>query len=288
MKCYSMISDIHKIDNNTIRLACTIQLKVLFVIIKNSDKNCTSEQIASDLRKNINDVEEALEFWTNLNIISCSELTNKNAETSKAKSTTKLKKEYIIDRIENSNEVKYLLDEAETILGRSLSCNDINVFMSLKDNEGLPFDVILMLIQYCVKSGKGSTRYIEKVGLDWAKSEVDSVAKAEEKIKVLDSSNAVWRKFEKILGIYRSPTAKEKEAISRWFVDWNFDESIIKEAYDRCVDSKGSYKLSYMDAIIKKWKNNNVNSIDDIKKMSYCNYKSKYKSTNYASISIFE
>lgn len=286
MKCYSIISDIHKIDNNTIRLACTIQLKVLFIIMKNSDKTCTSEKIASDLRKNINDVEEALEFWTNLGIISC----NESKETSKIKpiNQTKVKKEYVIDRMENSDEVRYLLDEAETILGRSLSCSDINVFMSLKDNEGLPCDVILMLIQYCVKAGKGSTRYIEKVGLDWAKSEIDSVARAEEKIKALDSSNAIWRKFEKIIGIYRSPTAKEKEAISRWFVDWNFDENIIKEAYDRCVDSKGSYKLSYMDAIVKKWKNSNVSSIDDIRRLSHSNYKSKYKSTNYASISIFE
>ena len=293
MKYYSMVSDIHNIDNNIIRLACTIQLKVLSIIMKNSDKSYTSEQIASELRKNISDVEESLEFWTNLNIIKINDISAKNnKEDLKNKSTIKkVKKEYIIERLENSDEIKYLLNEAEKIMGRPLSCSDINIFMSLKDVEGLPCNVILMLIQYCAKLGKASTRYIEKVGLDWARSDIDSVTKAEEKIKNLDYSRELWTKFEKIIGCtHRSPTAKEKEAISRWFIDWKFDENMIKEAYDRCVDNKGSYKLSYMDGIIKKWKKSNITTIDEVNRFPKYKTKSKpsYNLEEYASLSIFD
>lgn len=291
MKLYSVILDIHKISSNVIRLACTIQLRVLITMMKNPKNKFTSEQIASELKKNINEIEEALEFWINLKIIGSDD---EPIKSNNEKKVSKIqKKEYLSERIEHSKEIKMLLEEMESILGRPLCGSDMQVIAALKDVEGLPCDVILMLIQYCVKIKKGSTRYIEKVGKDWADLGIDSVSKAEERIKFLDLSKKSWKKFEKIVGnFFRPPTPKEEETVTRWFSEWKLDESLVKEAYERCVNSKGRYILSYMDGIIKKWQKSNIKTIQDIEKLNKFRYKFKsnpsYNIDEYASFNVFD
>lgn len=292
MKYYIINKDVSKIDDNMIRLAGTVQLRVLLIALKNESGKFTAEQIASDLKKDAKDIEEAVEFWINLKVMKSESSQESGIDLSKImkrRISKKINKEYLIKRIESDKEINYLLGEVESIMGRPLSGTDISLMLSLKDNEGIPCSVILMLVQYCVKLGKGSTRYIEKVGMDWAQHGIDSVEKAEKKIKLLNNSKKLWRKFEKIIGISsRTPTSKEQETILRWFTEWKFDEEMIKEAYERCVNAKGSYILSYMDGIIKKWKKKNINNIDDAKKEKPTLHKAKSPSYNldeYASFS---
>ena len=213
----------------------------------------------------------------------------------KQKNNKKISKDYVTKRIKSDEEITYLLNEIETTLGRPLSGSDISAVLNLKDSEGMPCGVILMLIRYCTKIGKASTRYIEKVGIDWARSGIDTIELAEKRIILLSNSKKIWRKFEKIVGISdRAPTAKEEETIYRWFHDWKFDEKMIKEAYDRCVNSKGAYILSYMDGIVKKWQKQNLKTIEDLKNpKNFSKHrkevdKPSYDLEKYESFSIFK
>ena len=273
MKFYSMNFNIHNLDSNIVRLACTIQLRVLLVALKYSDEKFTSEKVASELKQNISDIEEAFEFWTNLGIVQPNENEKINLDINKVideePTFEQIRNDYLTDRLKSDREIKDFLDEIESIVCRPLSSMDVSLILSLKDREGIPYDVILMIVQYCAKSGKASTRYIERIGLDWAKNGIDSVEKAEQKIKRLNDSKKLWSRFEKIIGISsRAPTSREEEAINRWFTEWNYDETMIKEAYERCINSKGRYILSYMDGIIKKWNQNNVRTVSDAKRSS--------------------
>lgn len=267
--------DIHNLDSNVVRLACTIQLRVLLVALKHSDEKFTSESVASELKQNISDIEEAFEFWTNLGIIQLSGNEKVDLDISKVigkndmSAFKEIRNDYLTDRLKSDKEIKDFLDEIETIICRPLSAMDISLILSLKDKEGIPYNVILMIVQYCAKGGKTSTRYIERIGLDWAKNGIDSVEKAEQKIKRLNDSKKLWSKFERIIGAAsRAPTSREEEAINRWFTEWKYDEPMIKEAYERCINSKGRYILSYMDGIIKKWNQNNIRTVSDTKRNS--------------------
>ena len=81
----------------------------------------------------------------------------------------------------------------------------------LHDDFGLPVDVILMLLQYAANAGKTSTRYIEKVGMDWAEEEIFTHQKAEEKLRKIAENAKAWRVVEQTLGIaHRSPLPKKK------------------------------------------------------------------------------
>ena len=300
MNYYSIDKNIQDIGINVIRLSCSIQLKVLLVAIKeNFKEKFNSEQISAELKKDIADVEEAIEFWVNLKIIKIINKSPKNISKSDKKkdekSSQKISKDHITKRIQSDEEINYLLNAIETAVGRPLSGTDVSVILNLKDGEGMPCNVILMLIRYCVQIGKAATRYIEKVGIDWARNGIDTVELAEKKIQLLNNSKKIWKKFEKIAGIPdRAPTKKEEETIFRWFNEWNFSESMITEAYEKCVNKKGAYILSYMDGIVKKWHTQNIKKLSDLNNSKKNSNKKKdidrpsYDLEKYESFNIFE
>ena len=82
MNYYLIDKTVQDIDINIIRLSCTIQLKVLLVALKEEfKKKFNAEQIATELKKEVSEVEEAIDFWVNLKIIK--NLNNKNEENLK-------------------------------------------------------------------------------------------------------------------------------------------------------------------------------------------------------------
>ena len=40
---------------------------------------------------------------------------------------------------------------------------------------------------------------------------------------------------------------------------------MLREAYERCVDSKGELKFNYIDGILKKWESAGIKNLDDLK-----------------------
>ena len=266
---YFLASELRNIDNSVIRLACSLHLKILFIIVKNINSKFTISQISSILNKNEDDIKDAIEFWENFGIIKSETSERDEDNKNKNEILEKSNLSYISKRIKSKDDISVMLGKIEAILGRPLSGVDISVFTNLKDFEGLPSSVIIILVQYCVKMGKNYTRYIEKVGLSWVQEGINSVKSAKEKIKTTNKVILLWKRFSKIIGISnRLPTTKEKEIIKRWFIDWGYDFSIIKEAYERCINATGEYKLNYIDGIMKRWKNSNIFSIDDIEKFS--------------------
>ncbi|MEE1220122.1 MAG: DnaD domain protein, partial [Ruminococcus sp.] len=65
---------------------------------------------------------------------------------------------YTAQRLAIDEELKILVEEVQIALGKTLSNSDISSLLMLKDTCGLPLDVILMLVQYCVSIEKGNIR----------------------------------------------------------------------------------------------------------------------------------
>ncbi|MCL2311804.1 MAG: DnaD domain protein [Firmicutes bacterium] len=296
-KSYFCDVDVYDVSEDVIRLACAVHLKILLIVIKRSLKTFTVDDISSALKIDKDDVCDAIKFWLDKNIFKhhekefCENLEKKQISNKKIIDKTNI--EYVSQRLKSSDEITCLLNEVESILGRPLSGTDVSLFINLKDSEGMPCSVILMLVQYCAKIGKVSTRYIEKVGIDWARSGIDSIESAEEKIKSFNKFQKLWNCFRKIIGTKeRAPTAQEEEAIVRWFVLWKYTKYSIKEAYELCIKVKGKYNLSYMDGIIKRWKRDNITSLEEIrdrnKKKTQNQKITSYSIENYESFNIFE
>ena len=264
------------------------QIKVLLWILRNSDNQEKLNNYSYYFDSKV--FCQCFKYWQDLgvfgdknkNIINHEEpkLNNKISKYKKPDSA------HVVQRIKNSDEIYSLIQEAQNVLGRLLSSGDNAVLIMLHDNEGLPVDVILMLLQYAVSINKSNIRYIEKTGINWALTGIDTVAKAEQKIQNLNRLNMFWRKFESLIGIeHRSPTSSEEEIILKWYDKWHYNEDLIKHAYEICVNTKGKYIIKYMDGIIKKWHSQNISNLEQLKSQDLNNNLSKNKQKTASDLS---
>ena len=47
---------------------------------------------------------------------------------------------------------------------------------------------------------------------------------------------------------------------------WGFNDEMITEAYERCVNTKGEYNIKYINAILKRWYEKRIFSLDELSK----------------------
>ena len=273
-----------------------IQLKVLLWILRNSSRNIDSNKACNDLKISDEEFKECFLYWHSLGILSLDKNTDTqndniyeenhiNDITKEKRFFTKYQRpesSHIISRIKESKDISYLIHEAQLILGRPMSSVDSTVLIMLHDNEGLPIDVILMLLQYAVSVGKAHIRYIEKMGMNWANSGIDNIEKAEEKINSMNYFHDLWKRFRKLIGIeHRAATTSEEEIIIKWYRNWKLNDDIIKYAYEICVSKQGRYVLKYMDGILKQWYSQGISSMEQIKENSILAKNKNLKSAKF-------
>lgn len=161
---------------------------------------------------------------------------------------------FVAQRINESKEIGFLMQEAQLILGRPISPGLSSSLLFIHDDYGLPVDVIVMLLQYVKKKGRDNTNYIESVAKGWASDGIFDLQAAEQKLRQLDEAEQAWHQVETALRIpRRSPSSREEQFARRWLLEWGFSEEMLREAYDRCVDSTGRMNLSYINRILERW-----------------------------------
>ena len=280
-----------KIVDEGLKFSDGVKLKVLLYVLRNSDKPLDNEEISKATGVNVTDIPEALDYWVSIGIFKKSdnvykpveeennseteikvtkketvEQISKEVETAKKHFTvTKPQKpDYVFtaQRLAVDEELKILVGEVQSVLGKVLSNSDISTLLMLKDTCGLPLDVILMLIQYCVSVDKGNMRNIEKMGIKWADDGVYSVEAADNKIRQIKQTSKNFSIISSVFGLVNvgSPTKKQLEYGNKWIEEWKFSPEMLREAYERCVDTKGEMKFNYIDGILKKWNSLNIKS----------------------------
>lgn len=296
-----------------IKLAGSLQLKVLLWLLRHAGEDSSEQDISSALGANIADIKDAMSYWIETGLIAVNpetqtfspnqainreengifpeqmavpcaneELFTEESEEEKLSATVgtekvepiaKEKKEkheaihrlpkpdglFIAERINQSKEIGFMMQESQQILGRPISPGLSSTLLMLHDDYGLPADVILMLLQYVKGCGKDNTSYIESVGRNWAQEGIFTHEKVEEKLRMLDEVSRAWRTVEQTLGIsHRSPSAREEQYAKRWILEWKFSHDMLREAYERCVNSTGKLNLSYINRILERWQKHSI------------------------------
>ena len=291
-----------KIVDEGLKFSDGVKLKVLLYVLRNAGNNLTDKDISSATGVNVTDIPEALDYWVNMGILCKSdgeyapmaaEQSEAPADNSKmeikqeskptteeiAKDVNENKKRFVLtkpqrpdyvftaQRLVEDEELKILVNEAQTALGKTLANSDISMLLMLKDTCGLPLDVIIMLIQYTISINKANIRTIERIGIQWADAGVQSVEAADEKIRQANLSSKNYSIVKTAFGLSNpgSPTAKQLEYCNKWITEWKFSPDMLREAYERCVDTKGSMKFNYIDGILKRWHNEGIMNLNDLK-----------------------
>lgn len=178
----------------------------------------------------------------------------------------------VIKRSEHDGSFKAVLQEAERVLGRSLSGTDMKTLFAIYDYLALPPEVIFLLLNYCVelfreKYGPGrlpSMRSIEKEAYTWANNEILTMEQAEEYVAAGKNRRTLAEKIKFALGIRgRELTPTERKYVYEW-IDMGFDAETLSVAYDRTVTNTGSLKWNYMSKIVASWHKKGIHSVSEI------------------------
>ena len=159
--------------------------------------------------------------------------------------------------------LKELLFVAEQYLGKTLSVTDVETITYFFDTLHMSSDLVDYLIEYCVENGHKSMHYIQKVALAWHEQGIQTVTQAK-------SSSALYNKnCYSVLNAYgikgRAPAATEIAYIRRWNEEYGFTLDIILEACNRTMSTIHQPSFSYTDSILKKWFDNKVHALKDVR-----------------------
>ncbi len=193
---------------------------------------------------------------------------------------------YVAQRVNEDMEIASLLTEAQYTLGRPVSPNENATLIMLHDNDGLPCEVILMLLNYGVSNQMG-TKQIAALGAAWAREGITTLELADEKIRKLDENKEAYRKVQKLFGLERrNPSKAEEETYSRWVNEWKFSDEMLKAAYDKCINAKHEYIPNWINKVLKSWYDQGIRTPDMIdldKKYKQSPAQSTNQSSGYGS-----
>ncbi|MGN1195924.1 MAG: DnaD domain protein [Acutalibacteraceae bacterium] len=279
------------VDEN-IRLASVVQLKVILYFFRHSmtGEEVKTEDIAKALFLDEADVADALIFWRERGLLICSqdvlkplteEAVNGKIKTEPTKSEpqetkpqlhvvaelpiSKPSHEQVAARLKECEQFRDLFSEAQLKLGKTIGYDGQSILIMLHDSYGLPFEVILMLLEYAKSLGKTSYSYIARLGKKWSELEIDSIEGAEQYITEQTGTDALWREFRELSGVKNSNlTVKQRRYFNVWRSEYGFGADMIYQAYERSIDRTEKMSLEYMDKVLKSWHDSKIKTPSDV------------------------
>lgn len=172
---------------------------------------------------------------------------------------------YLTQRINEDESIAFLMNSVDEIFGRVTSNNDKETLLLIHEYDGLPVEVIIMLLQYAFSIGKGNMRYIEKMAINWADEEITTLEAADRKINRLNQQRDACYRMQKLFGVAdRAPSEEEKTFADLWLNQWHFSEDMLKAAYDVCVGNKGKYIPRYIGTTLENWYSAGITQVSQI------------------------
>ncbi len=265
-----------EVVDNHIRLAGSVQLKVLLWLMRHSADEKNIEDMSKDIGVSSPDCLDALTYWTEMGIlVKGSVIVNDipTVETIEAKTEAKTNEtviaekkplpqieavkptvEQIVARGDESEEIRFLFNEAQMRMGKTIGHDGQAVLLMMHDAYGLPVEVIVTIIEYCVSVGKTSTAYIAKIGKDWGEREIDTLEKADEMISELKTADKVWKDFSTRTGISTPrATSAQMKYLNCWIKEYQFNMDMIYLAYEESANNIQKISFPYMDKVLKNW-----------------------------------
>lgn len=151
----------------------------------------------------------------------------------------------------------------ESYINRPLNPGEIQLVSYLYGSLGFSSELLLYLYEYCISLGKTSVNYIQAVALSWDEQNIKT---PEEAKNASSSYKATYNAISKAFAIGRPLAVVEKQFATRWLDEWHMDLPVVLEACNRTMLQLQKADFRYAESIIENWHNNNIHTLQDIKK----------------------
>lgn len=255
-----------------------VDLKVILLIFKNSNKNYSVNLLANLLNLSEVEVQNSLTNWINKGILI--DLPNEKISSDTVVLSKITQPAATSNKSANSAELSFLLECMEDRLKRPITSVEHKSIIHILEYIKLPADVVMMAIEYCVSVDKVNARYIEKVCASWADNGITTHELAEQYLNLIKQSKSNEEQIKKLFGIQdRTLIDSEREHINRWFHEFKFDIEIIRLGYEKTIGAINKLSFPYLNKILSSWSEKGYKSIDEITGTEYS--KQKKEKTSY-------
>ncbi|NLL62874.1 MAG: DnaD domain protein [Ruminococcaceae bacterium] len=275
------------VDEHLTRLSGQ-QLKVFIYVLRHNDEDVDEKKISSGTGMSVADVKDAMSYWISEGIIlrdgdsfqvknekqtEQKKQKEKSIQTEKTKTATTVidapviqpTYEQIAARLLEDTTLKALFNEVQIKLGRTIGYSDQAKIIMLHDDYCLPPEVILTILEYCIKNGKPSLAYAFAVGKDWANEGINNLDLVDEKIKELRADERMWKKFEAMFTVdpprytdFRFSFLKKWRNVNKQSFE------LIHYAYELTIEKINKPEFRYMNTILESWKANDYKTPEDV------------------------
>ena len=174
--------------------------------------------------------------------------------------------------LDNGTVFSSLVQEVQRSLGKILSSDDLIKLFGVYDSLGLPPEVILHLVTYCIDENRRrygpsrvpTMRYIEKAAYTWEREGIFTLDEAEIYLKNLESRRSLLGEIKRVLQIKDRELAAGERKYAEGWISSGFTPEVIEIAYDKTVLKTGRLAWSYMDSIIMSWHQKGLHTADEI------------------------
>ena len=267
-----------------LKLAGPAQLKVILYAFSDPGKPLSPEEAAETCGLPPEEAADALEYWRGKGLLLAEDerpaaaeepapaaepekTPDKPAKIYAEAKPTRLRRDQIAARLGESQEVRFLFTEAQEILSRTIGDADLSSLLLLHDYYGLPVEVILSICKYAQKNGKSNNiSYIYTVGMDWSKREIDTIERADEELRLLESVHSRCGEFCEATGMRAGkPTAAQAKYFAVWLDEWHFPMSVIALAFEEMSrNTAGKVSFPYINKVLANWHMHGVQTPEDV------------------------
>ncbi len=157
------------------------------------------------------------------------------------------------------------VDEAQKAMGKMFNTGEVGKLVGLVDQLGFEEEAVLAILGYCVRIGKKSLSYAEKIAVGFHDEDILGTEDVHAQIDYLERKNTATEKVRVLFGFGgRALSSTEKKLFGKWTVDFCFDMDIITRAYELTVDAIQTPSPKYTDAILSKWHKAGLTSIHEV------------------------
>ena len=157
------------------------------------------------------------------------------------------------------------VDEAQKAMGKIFNAGEVGKLVGLVDQLGFEEEAVLAILSYCVRLGKKSLSYAEKIAITFHDDDIFTAEAVHAQIDLLERRNTAIEKVRSLFGFGgRALSATEKKLFTLWTETYGFDMDIITKAYDLTVDAIQVPAPKYTDKILTKWYERGFKTIKEI------------------------
>ena len=176
--------------------------------------------------------------------------------------------------LERGGDFSALVREVQKSLGKVLSSDDLIKLFGIYDGLGMPPEVILQLVTYCIGEQRRrygpdrlpTMRYIEKAAYTWERAGVITLDLAEKYIREQETRRSAVSEMKKVLEIRdRELSPSERKYVENW-IAMGFGPEAVYIAYDRTMVKTNKLTWPYLDSILKSWDSKGFHTPEEIER----------------------